>query len=353
MASRASDDETVTTVYTDGACSGNPGPGGWAWAVPGGPFRSGAEPRTTNQRMELKAALEALGSLDGAVVVISDSTYVVNCFRDRWYDGWRRRGWKNTAGKPVANRDLWEPLLELALARGVERGTERGGIDFRWVKGHGDDPMNDVVDRLAVEAALTQEGRSGDHTPAPADLGPSDLPGGRDARLPEGRLVLVTGHRPPELGGYEPDNPVAADVRRRLGEILAAKSALRPETIVVTGLQLGAEQLAASAAAAAGVPYVAVLPYPQSDGQWPDESRRRFKELLRGASAAVQLERTVPANRQRAGASLARRDGWLASQVDEAVVVWDGRDEHIGKLVRKLQGRLGEENVWLVDVVAE
>ncbi|MGH9117058.1 MAG: SLOG family protein [Acidimicrobiales bacterium] len=342
----------VTIVYTDGACSGNPGPGGWAWAVPDGPFRSGAEPRTTNQRMELKAALEALTDLEGALVVMSDSTYVVNCFRDRWYEGWLRRGWKTTAGKPVANRDLWEPLLELALARGVARGADSGGIDFRWVKGHGSDPMNDVVDRLAVEAALTQEGRRGERTPAPADLGPSDLPGGRDARLPEGRFVLVTGHRPPELGGYEPDNPVATEVRRRLAEILAAKRELQPDVLAVTGLQLGAEQLGAEAAADAGVPYLAVLPYPQPDGQWPDPARQRFKELLRGATAAVQLERTVPANRQRAGGSLARRDGWLAGQVDEAVVVWDGRDQNVGKLVRKLQGRLGEENVWIVDVPA-
>jgi ribonuclease HI/uncharacterized phage-like protein YoqJ len=341
---------TPTIVYTDGACSGNPGPGGWAWAIPGGRFRSGAEARTTNQRMELTAAHEALRSIDGPVVVMSDSTYVVNCFRDRWYEGWIKRGWLNTAKKPLANRDLWEPLIELALARGVERGADRGGIDFRWVKGHGDDPMNDVVDRLAVEAALTQEGRSGEHTPAPAELGPSDLPGGRDARLPAGRLVLVTGHRPPELGGYEPDNPVAVDVRRRLAEILAAKRELHPDLIAVTGLQLGAEQLGAEAAAAAGVPYVAVLPYPQSDGQWPDSSRQRFKELLRGATAALQLERTAPANRQRAGASLSRRDGWLASQVDEAIVVWNGVDDNVGKLVRKLKGRLGEENVWVVDV---
>jgi ribonuclease HI/uncharacterized phage-like protein YoqJ len=300
--------------------------------------------------MELKAALEALRSIDGPVIVMSDSTYVVNCFRDRWYEGWLKRGWLTTARKPVANRDLWEPLLELALQRGVERGADRGGIDFRWVKGHGEDPMNDVVDRLAVEAALTQEGRQGDETPSLAELGPSDLPGGRDARLPAGRLVLVAGHRPPELGGYEPDNPVAVDVRRRLTDILAAKRELHPDLIAVTGLQLGAEQSGAEAATAAGVPYVAVLPYPQSDGQWPDSSRQRFKELLRAATAAVQLERTIPANRQRAGASLARRDGWLAAQVDEAVVVWNGKDDNVGKFVRKLQGRLGEENVWILDV---
>jgi ribonuclease HI/uncharacterized phage-like protein YoqJ len=299
--------------------------------------------------MEITAALEALRALSGPVVVMSDSTYVVNCFRDRWYEGWERRGWLTTARKPVANRDLWEPLLALALERGVERGADRGGIDFTWVKGHGDDPMNDVVDRLAVEASLTQEGRSGERTPGADDLGPSDLPGGRDARLPPGRLVLVGGHRPPELGGYEPDNPVVARLRRTIGEVLAAQREMQPDLIVVTGLQLGAEQIGAEAAADVGVPYVAVLPYPEPDRIWPAEAREHYRALLRGAEAAVQLERKVPETRRKAGASLARRDGWLAAQVDEAVVVWDGDDAAVGKLVRKLQSRLGEENVWIVE----
>ncbi len=144
------------TVYTDGACQGNPGRGGWAWAVPGGRWASGADPRTTNQRMELTAALEALRAVPGDLVVVSDSTYVVNCFRDRWWAGWHRRNWRNSQGKPVANRDLWEPLVDLALRRGAE---------FRWVKGHGTDPMNMLVDRLAVDAASAQRGASGDLAP--------------------------------------------------------------------------------------------------------------------------------------------------------------------------------------------
>ena len=142
-----------THVYTDGACSGNPGPGGWAWAVPGGPFASGAAARTTNQRMEIQAVLEALGALAGPLEVVSDSTYVVNCFRDRWYEGWRRRGWTNSQRKPVANRDLWEPL--------IDRYLERGDVTFRRVKGHSGDPMHDLVDRLAVEATQAQRGRTG------------------------------------------------------------------------------------------------------------------------------------------------------------------------------------------------
>lgn len=148
------DDPALTTVYTDGACSGNPGPGGWAWAVPGGAWAAGAEPRTTNQRMELTAALEAVRALPRPLEVVSDSTYVVNCFRDRWWEGWRRRGWRNSKREPVANRDLWEPL--------VAEVVEGGGVSFRWVKGHGGDPMNDLVDRLAVEAALSQLARAGD-----------------------------------------------------------------------------------------------------------------------------------------------------------------------------------------------
>jgi ribonuclease HI len=160
----------TTTVYTDGACQGNPGPGGWAWAVPGGPFRSGAAAHTTNQRMELRAVLAAVTSLDGAVEVVSDSTYVVNCFKNRWWEGWERKGWKNAKRDDVANQDLWRPLIETYKA-------DRGRLTFRWVKGHGADPMNDLVDRLAVEAAARQEGRSGEGTPA--GLGPADRPRAR------------------------------------------------------------------------------------------------------------------------------------------------------------------------------
>jgi ribonuclease HI len=141
-----------TIVYTDGACLGNPGPGGWAWAVPGGAYASGAAARTTNQRMEVQAVLEALRALPGPLTVFSDSTYVVNCFRDKWWEGWLRRGWINSARKPVANRDLWEPLIELYRSR--------GDVAFRWVKGHSGDVWNDRVDQLAVAAARSQRGES-------------------------------------------------------------------------------------------------------------------------------------------------------------------------------------------------
>jgi ribonuclease HI len=144
-------DDTVRAVYTDGACSGNPGPGGWAWAVApdGAEFASGSEPHTTNQRMEIYAALQALRVLpDERLCIVSDSTYVVNCFNKKWWRVWRNNGWRNAARKPVANQDLWEPLIELYLERGGP-----ANIDFEWVKGHSGDPMNDLVDRLAVEAS--------------------------------------------------------------------------------------------------------------------------------------------------------------------------------------------------------
>lgn len=148
-------------VYTDGACRGNPGPGGWAWVVPAGPWACGFAAETTNQRMELQAVLEALSALDGPVEVVSDSTYVVNCFRDGWYRSWLRKGWRNAAGKPVANRDLWEPLVGLYLDRPDE-------IKLRWVKGHGGDQWNEMADKLAVEAALTRQSSS---SPTPSGLG--------------------------------------------------------------------------------------------------------------------------------------------------------------------------------------
>ena len=137
--------EGTTVAFTDGACRGNPGPGGWAWAVDGGPQGSGHDAATTNQRMEVRAAYEAIVHLPGPLVVVSDSTYVVNCFKNSWWVGWRARGWTNSAKKPVANRDLWEPLIDLV--------EERGDVSFRWVKGHSGHPMNDLVDRLAVEAS--------------------------------------------------------------------------------------------------------------------------------------------------------------------------------------------------------
>jgi ribonuclease HI len=141
-------------VFTDGACIGNPGPGGWAWALDDAHYASGAEGHTTNQRMELTAALEAVRAFSGPIEIVSDSTYVVNCFRDRWWEGWRRRGWRNSKGVAVANQDLWEPLVSLVV------DDRPGEVGFRWVKGHAADRMNNFVDSLANAAARSGAGVS-------------------------------------------------------------------------------------------------------------------------------------------------------------------------------------------------
>jgi ribonuclease HI/uncharacterized phage-like protein YoqJ len=335
------------TVFTDGACLGNPGPGGWAWAVPAGPFANGPEPHTTNQRMEIRAAYEAARALlpvagpQGVVEIVSDSTYVVNCFRDRWWEGWMSRGWTNKARKPVANRDLWEPFIDLYR-------SDPGRLRFRWVKGHSADAMNDLVDRLAVEAARTQRGRSGDEPPE--EVGPADAVAARagagaaaaDPRVPEGWKLAVTGER-----WYEEDL-LTPGLRAKLVEIVKAKHELRHDLVVLTGLGLGAEQLGAEAAAEAGVRYVAVLAFPNPETVWPPAAQERYRRLLAGAESVVVLQNNPPESKQKAGAALARRDAWLARHADEAVVVWDGKDEWVGRLIRSFQDHLGEEEVWVL-----
>ncbi len=133
-------------IYTDGACSGNPGPGGWAAVILEGDARrelTGSDPKTTNQRMELLAAiraLQALGENPHRVTLFSDSAYLVNCFRDRWYERWEQNGWVNAKKQPVLNRDLWDELLRLA---------RRHRVSFRKIKGHAGDELNDRADALA------------------------------------------------------------------------------------------------------------------------------------------------------------------------------------------------------------
>ena len=131
-------------VHTDGACLGNPGPGGWAALLRYGARErelAGGEPATTNNRMELMAAIMALEALtEGCSVVLhTDSQYVRQGITE-WLPGWVRRGWRNAAGQPVKNRDLWERL---------HAACHRHRIDWRWVKGHSGDPDNDRVDALA------------------------------------------------------------------------------------------------------------------------------------------------------------------------------------------------------------
>lgn len=134
-------------IFTDGACRGNPGPGGWAALLR---YRGqekeiyGAEPRTTNNRMELMAAIMALESLKRAcrVSLTTDSEYVKKGITE-WLAGWKRRGWKTAGKKPVKNLDLWQRLDAAAAAHNVE---------WHWVRGHSDHPGNEAADRLANRA---------------------------------------------------------------------------------------------------------------------------------------------------------------------------------------------------------
>ncbi len=334
----------MTRVWTDGACRGNPGPGGWAWVAEDGRWASGAEAESTNQRMEIVAAHRAVIAHPGPVTVVSDSTYVVNCFRDGWWKGWLARDWKNSQRKPVANRELWEPFIDLV--------TGRDDVGFEWVKGHSGDEMNDVADRLAVAASHSQTEDSGDAIPD--DLGEADdvgcpVPavsssGNRDRRLPGGRLVGIFGVRPTELGGYDA-NPVADAAGRRVQEILSAKRLMDDDLRVVSGLRLGAEQLGAEAAIIEGIPLVAILPFPDPDSPWPESSRRRFRQLCDQAETVITLEAKIPDSKAKVGGALRRRDAWMARNVDEAIVVWDGKDTFTGRLVETLRGQLGDD-VW-------
>lgn len=136
-------------LYTDGACSGNPGPGGWGVLLEwNGTERelSGGEAQTTNNRMEMRAVIEGLRALKKPckVTICSDSALIINAFTDRWIDGWIRRGWLKADKKPVENRDLWEDMLD-AMARHQ--------VIWKKVKGHASDVRNNRVDQLAVKAS--------------------------------------------------------------------------------------------------------------------------------------------------------------------------------------------------------
>ena len=343
----------ATRAYTDGACRGNPGPGGWAWAVPGGRWASGADPATTNQRMEILAALEAARSIDGPLVIVSDSTYVVHCWRDRWWEGWLARGWKNSRREPVANRDLWEPLVEVFRAR--------DDLTLEWVKGHAGDEMNDLVDRLAVRASHVGHGASGDRPPAPELLGPPDDAGparargaaatatagprARDSRLLSGWTVAVVGLRSTSLAG----STRGAALTDQLARILTAQAQMHPDLVVVSGLRPRAEEIGAAAAMAAGLPLTVLLPYPDPASGWGAAERRRFDATVAAAADVVTLERKRPTDAEGRRAALARRDGWLRSSVASAVVISNGRDAESELLVRRFTESLGDE-VWFLDV---
>jgi ribonuclease HI len=136
------------TIYTDGACSGNPGPGGWGSVLIYGEAKkeiSGAKKETTNNEMEITAVLEALKTLKEPceVDVYSDSAYVVNTFEKGWIDNWVKSGWKTASKDPVKNVELWKELLEL---------MKKHNVTFHKVKGHSDNELNNRCDELATSA---------------------------------------------------------------------------------------------------------------------------------------------------------------------------------------------------------
>jgi ribonuclease HI len=142
------------TIYTDGACSGNPGPGGWAAIlIAGGQEKeiSGFAPQATNNRMELTAAIEALRALKRPcqVTIYSDSAYLVQCFKEGWMEKWKRNGWQRAAKK--GNRVKYEPLLNVELWQELDRLLQTHQVTWEKVKGHAGDHYNERVDQLAVE----------------------------------------------------------------------------------------------------------------------------------------------------------------------------------------------------------
>lgn len=139
-------------IHADGACKGNPGPGGWGALIDSDSGRvllNGFEPQTTNNRMELCALIAALGNCpaDASVELVTDSQYAKQGMTE-WIKGWKRKGWKNAKGEPVKNQDLWVALDALCSARKVK---------WTWVKGHSGHPGNELADSLANEAVASKK----------------------------------------------------------------------------------------------------------------------------------------------------------------------------------------------------
>ncbi|MCQ2381963.1 MAG: ribonuclease HI [Clostridia bacterium] len=141
--------DNMLAVYTDGACSGNPGPGGWATVLLYQDHKkeiSGFEPNTTNNRMELTAVIQGLSAVKTTeipVTIFTDSKYIVDAINQHWLDNWQIKGWRNASKQPVANRDLWEQIILL---------NQKLQPKYIWVKGHSTNEYNNRCDELAVQA---------------------------------------------------------------------------------------------------------------------------------------------------------------------------------------------------------
>lgn len=368
-------EDVATIVFTDGACSGNPGPGGWAWIRPDAQWAAGFEPHTTNQRMELTAVLRACERFPDPLHIVSDSTYVVNCWRDRWWEGWLKRAWRNSRKEPVANRDLWEQL--------VPHFRDRPGLRLEWVKGHSGDLWNDLADRLAVGAVQRRSDSAGTGEPPSEVLGTPDRSTGTasgdsagnaagaafvaspsgagsvhgasagadgasrsalrraaDPRVPDGHLVAVTGTR-----SLPTDR---AWLRSELARILAALAEMHPDLVVLSGLRRGAESLGVDAAIDAGVPYVVVLPYPDPTAGWPEAEAAEFRGTLDAAREVVLLEKKRPGDTDGRRKSLARRDGWFRSATDAVVFIADPADAEAEDSLRRWERALGDD-LWRLE----
>jgi hypothetical protein len=242
--------------------------------------------------MELTAVLRALQALDGPVVVHSDSTYVVSCYNDRWYEGWLKRNWRNSQRKPVANRDLWEPLVEMFQQRGHE-------LSFVWVKGHSGDAMNDLVDQMAVAEIERIRDRNDVEL---ASSPPAALP----VPWPIERAVAVAG-----------STSLHSDLVNGLDHAL---DGLDPGfDIVVSGLRRGAELHGAEGALKRGIPIGVVLPFADPARRWPAADRARFDACVESAEWIVTLD----GDPEKPGLAVAGRNRWLWSAVVGVVVVDD------------------------------
>ncbi|MEM9088837.1 MAG: ribonuclease HI [Cyanobacteria bacterium P01_F01_bin.53] len=215
----------VTEIYTDGACSGNPGPGGWGTLIEFADGQrhelGGRDPGTTNNRMEMQAALSALEYLDeanvesGEVILHTDSEYLKNGIT-KWIKGWKRKGWKTSAGKPVLNKDLWQQLDTVTQTL----SSKKLSVDWRYVRGHTGNPGNERCDEIARAFShaqpinLAQYKTSGKKakvsksTPAQKAASPAQAKNHKDISLTTPEINTATTEEPiqePALKSYDSD----------------------------------------------------------------------------------------------------------------------------------------------------